>query len=156
MSEQIPAKPLEPAQPRSSYIVPWNEAYFLAAYPQFEGKLTSAQLETCWDLACLIQRNDAHSVIPYDETKHIYTRRAILYLLMCHMCTLALRPFDQAGPTTNATEGSVSVGFSVPARPDSTYFCQTPCGATYWQLLKQYALGGHYFAADDLIYHPWG
>ena len=152
---QIPSIPLQPAQPTVPRgVVPWDEDAFLSRFPQFQDKLTDGQLEQAWELACLVLRNDSKSMVPYDPERGIFTRRSLLFLLMCHMCTLALRPFDQAGPVTSASEGSVSAGFSVPTRPDSTYFCQTPCGATYWQLIQQYAKGGYYFAVED--YHPWG
>ena len=150
----IPSIPLHPARPNAPPgAVPWDEDQFLSRYPQFTDKLTSAQLEQAWELACLLQRNDAESMIPWAPDKGIFTRRAILYLLMCHVCTLALRPYDQAGPAQSAAEGSVNVSFAVPQRPDSFYFCQTPCGATYWQLIQQYAKGGYYFAQEH--YHPW-
>lgn len=135
-------------------VVPWDEDGFLVRFPQFEGKLTSAQLLQAWDTACLIQRNDAKSLIPWNPEKGVFTRRTILYLLVCHLATLALRPYDQAGPVSSASEGSVSVSFSVPSDLDKYYFLQTPCGATYWQLIKQFALGSYYF--DQKEWHPWG
>lgn len=135
-------------------VVPWDEDSFLVRNPQFVGKLTSAQLLQAWDIACLIQRNDAKSMIPYAPEKGVYTRRTILYLLTCHLATLALRPYDQAGPVSSATEGSVSVSFSVPTDLDKYYFLQTPCGATYWQLIKQFAYGGYYFNNQEA--HSWG
>lgn len=154
MSE-IPAIPLEPAKPTTPQgVVPWDEDYFLSLNPQFEGKLNSAQLAHCWELACMVIRNDTKSIVPYDPQKGIFKRRLLLNLLTCHMATMMLRPYDQAGPISSAGEGSVNAGITVPTRPDSTFYCQTPCGATFWQLFKQYALGGYYFAVEQ--YHPWG
>lgn len=143
----------EPAITVPKGVVPWDEDLFISMNPQFEDKLTSGQLLQAWEIACLILRNDSKSMVPYAPEKGIYTRRTLLYLLVCHLSTLALRPYDQAGPVSSATEGSVSASFAVPTNPDSTYFCQTPCGATYWQLIKQYALGSYYFAVEE--YHPW-
>lgn len=134
--------------------VEFNQDEFLSRYPQFTDKLTSGQLEQAWEIAVLLLRNDDKSLVPYDPEKGIYTRRSLLYLLMCHLCTLALRPYDQAGPVQSAGEGSVNASFAVPSHPDSTYYCQTPCGSTFWQLMKQFALGSYYF--DGTPPHPWG
>lgn len=151
----VPAIPLTPARPRPvPGVVPWDKDLFLDTYPQFTDKLTDGQLMQAWGIAGLILRNDAQCVVPWEPERHVFTRRSLLYLLMCHLCTLALRPYDQAGPLNSAAEGSVSSGFAVPAKPDSTYFCQTPCGATYWQLIQQYCKGGYYFAFTEV--HPWG
>lgn len=151
----VPAIPLKPAKPITpAGVVPWNKDKFLAFYPQFEDKLSDPQLENCWRLACLFLRNDSKSLVPYDPENDVLTRQTLLYLLMCHMCTLALRPYDQSGSVQSSSEGSVSVGFTIPSPPFNQYFAQTPCGQTFWQLFRQFALGGYYFNNQDI--HPWG
>ena len=135
-------------------VVIFDEDYFLSIYPQFKDKLTTEQLQNAFDIACIICNNTDSSLIPYDPDTNIYTRRSLLYLLLCHLSTLALRPFDQAGPTASATQGSVSVSFQMPSAMDSSYFSQTPCGSTYWQLIRQYSIGGRLITASN--YHPWG
>lgn len=134
--------------------VEFNASNFLIRYPEFEDKLSEGQILQCFEIACLLCNNTDTSLIPYDPSKQIYNRKIMLYLLMCHLCSLALRPYDQAGAISSTSQGSISVSFQVPTSPDSSYFCQTTCGATYWQLMKQYSKGGHLFATRTI--HPWG
>lgn len=128
---------------------------FIDRYPQFKDKLTSGQLQEAFDIACLIFKNDDSSPVPYAPQNSVLKRKTLLYLLTCHIATLALRPYDQAGPVSSATEGSVNVSFALPpSPPDSFYFCQTPCGATFYQLLKQLSLGSRTYVLHE--YHPYG
>lgn len=136
-------------------IVVFDPAHFREAYPRFtEDLLTDAQLQQAFDVACLILDNTGQSRIPYDPEKGILIRQTLLYLLVCHLATLALWGPGQAGPMSNAAQGSVSVGFSVPQYTNGQYFSQTPCGQTLWQALQPYLVGGRYYAARH--YHPWG
>lgn len=135
-------------------IVVFDPAEWLEAYPQFKGQLTDAQLAQAFGVACLMLDNTDASPVPYDPAKGIETRKILLWLLMCHLVTLALRPVNQSGPMTSATEGSVSVGFQVPAVQNGRYFTQTPCGDTYWQAIRKWLVGGRYY--DTRHYHPWG
>lgn len=136
-------------------IVVFDPAHFREAYPRFtEDLLTDAQLQQAFDVACLMLDNTGQSRIPYDPEKGILIRQTLLYLLVCHLATLALWGPGQAGPMSNAAQGSVSVGFSVPQYTNGQYFSQTPCGQTLWQALQPYLVGGRYYAARH--YHPWG
>lgn len=135
-------------------IVVFDAAEWLDAYPQFKGQLTDAQLVQAFGVACLMLDNTAASPVPYDPEKGIETRKVLLWLLVCHLASLALRPVNQSGPMTNATEGSVSVGFQVPAVQNGRYFAQTACGDTFWQAVRKWMAGGRYY--DERRYHPWG
>ena len=136
-------------------IVVFDPARFREVYPRFtEDLLTDAQLQQAFDVACLMLDNTGQSRIPYDPDKQILVRQTLLYLFVCHLATLALWGPGQAGPMSNATQGSVSVGFSVPQYLNGQYFAQTPCGQTLWQALQPYLVGGRYYAAKH--YHPWG
>ena len=136
-------------------IVQWDAEDWLECYPQFQGLLTERQLKQAFDVACLMLDNTDASPVPYDPEKGIETRKVLLWMLICHLASLALRPYNQSGPMTNATEGSVSVGFQVPQQPLSgAYFNQTPCGASYWQAIRKWVVGGRYY--DTCHYHPWG
>lgn len=134
-------------------IVEFNPDEFITRNPQFKDKLTNEQLISAFEIACLMCDNSDSSFIPYDPAKGIFNRKTMLYLLVCHLCVLALRPFDQAGPTVSASQGSVNVSFQVPNVAGGEYFNQTPCGATYYQLLKQCSKGGFLFTYDT--YHPY-
>lgn len=135
-------------------VVEFDPAAWLEAYPQFQGQLSEAQLAQAFDVACLLLDNTDASPVPYDPSNGIETRRVLLWLLVCHLATLALRPLNQSGPMTSATEGSVSVGFQVPQTVNGAYFVQTPCGASYWQAVRKFVVGGRYY--DACRYHPWG
>lgn len=135
-------------------VVVFDSAEWLEAYPQFQGLLTDAQLNQAFGIACLMLDNTNASPVPYDPDKGIETRKILLWLLVCHLATLALRPVNQSGPMTNASEGSVSVGFQVPTALNGQYFQQTSCGQSYWQSIKKYVVGGKYY--DVCHFHPWG
>lgn len=136
-------------------VVVFDPASFREAYPQFTPeRLTDAQLQQAFDVACLLLDNSDGSPVPYDPEKGIMVRQTLLWLLVCHMATMALWPVGQAGPMTSATEGSVSVGFSMPPNPGKAYYSQTPCGQTFWQAVQKYVVGGRYYAVPH--YHPWG
>lgn len=135
-------------------VVAFDSQAWLEVYPEFKGKITDAQLQFCFDLACQILDNTDASPVPYDPDKGIETRRILLWLLVCHIAALALRPVGQAGTLTSATQGSVSTGFQLPNFLNGQYFNQTPCGQSYWQTVKKFIIGGRYY--DIKKFHPWG
>lgn len=139
-------------------VVEFDQAAFLEAYPKFapNGKplLTDGQLNQAFDVACLLLDNTNGSIVPYDPDKQIYIRRTLLYLIVCHLCTLALWQPGQAGPLASAGEGSVNVSFSIPNITGKEYWNMTPCGQSYWQAIKGYTRGGRYFGMKHN--HPWG
>lgn len=135
-------------------IVTFNPVGFRDEYPQFS-LFTDGQLKAAFKIACLLLDNTEASPVPYNPDKGIYDRETMLYLLVCHLCTLAKWVTEgQSGPVTSASEGSVSVSFSVPQTTGETYYTQTPCGQTFWKLAAAYRSGGRYIAVKH--YHPWG
>ena len=135
-------------------VVQFNAADFLELFPQFVGQISEKQLEFAFQQACLHVDNTEDSPIPYAPENGVEVRKNLLYWLTCHLATLALRPLNQSGPVTNATEGSVSVGFQVPSNRPGEWFKQTACGDAYWQYMRRFAVGGKYYPKHN--YHPWG
>lgn len=140
-------------------IVVFDAQEFLEDFPKFTkpdgtGLLTDAQLAQAFEVACLLLDNTDKSLVPYDPDKGILVRKTLLYLLVCHLATLALWPLGQSGPMSSATEGSVSTGFSLPTGTGDAYYNQTPCGQTFWKLMRSYTAGGRYYAKHYV--HPWG
>ena len=135
-------------------IYVFDKEDWLEAYPQFKGLVTDAQLDYAFKIAETLLDNTESSPVPYDPENGIVTREILFYMLICHLVTLALRPINQAGPTSNATEGSVTVGFQIPTSVNGQYFMQTPCGQSYWQSIRKYIVGGRYY--DQKHFHPWG
>ena len=139
-------------------VVVFDAQAFLEAYPKFApgGKplLTDGQLEQAFEVACLLLDNTDASPVPYDPERGILKRRTLLWLIVCHLATLALWPTGQSGPVASATEGSVSTSFSLPTATGKAFWNATPCGQTYWQAIQPYLAGGRYFAVRN--YHPWG
>ena len=70
-------------------------------------------------------------------------KEAELYL--DHILTLKERGVS-VGQVASASEGSVSVSYSVPNLAGAEYFGQTQCGLAFWQAVKPYLLGGRYYA----------
>ena len=136
-------------------LVEFVPSGFRELYPQFTtDRISDAQLMQAFNTACLLLDNSASSPVPYEPAAAVFTRQTLLNLLVCHLATLALWPQGQNGPVSSSSEGSVSVSFSIPARPEGAFFRQTPCGQTYWQAIQPYIRGGRYHAVTQ--YHPWG
>lgn len=136
-------------------IVEFSPAEFREAYPRFAGdSVTDAQITWYWDVACSLINNTDNSRFPYEPSKGVNTRKTLLYLLMCHLLTMAQWGGGQSGPLTSATEGSVSVGFQQVMMGNQAWFSQTPCGRTLLMMLRPYILGGFIF--PNRSFHPYG
>ena len=144
-------------------VVVWDEAEFRLLYPQFnEGSqmyCTSEHLAALFEMACALVDNSPSSTIPYDPARGVTVRKMLLYALVCHLATLAWQGKQgQYGVVTNATEGSVTAGFTMPTLPagglTQSWFAQTACGLFAFSLLRRYALGGVSYKPSK--YHPWG
>jgi hypothetical protein len=110
---------------------------FRTIYPQFAG-ISDASLEFMWQNALIISGIEQDSRIPEAEKENL------LFMLVCHLATLASR--GSAGPMTSAKQGEVQVSFAAPtATGDAAWYNTTPCGAAYWQIIKKYRLGGQWF-----------
>lgn len=123
-------------------VVIFDVSLFREQRPQFSDttKYSDAFLQNCFDEAALICNNTNASIVPYSPSNNINDRQILLYLLTCHIATLATS--GQVGTVTSATEGSVSAGFYIDQRKGAAWFTQTQCGYTYWQMIQKYKLGG--------------
>lgn len=123
-------------------MVIFDPALFRQQRPQFANpdKYSDAFLQNCFDEATLICSNKESSLIPYNPDRQVYDRQILLYLLTCHIATLATS--GQVGSITSATEGSVSAGFYIDQKKGAAWFTQTQCGYMYWQMVQKYKLGG--------------
>ena len=123
-------------------VVVLDIAAFRAEFPQFadETQFPAAMLEAQWKVAGRFVDNSEGSRLPYD------LRELVLPLVLCHLLTLAGRSSGLVGALTSATEGSVSAGSTFTPRQGSQWWMQTQCGATAWELLMPYRLGGRWIA----------
>jgi len=144
-------------------IVEWDIVSFLEMYPQFGegGALATSYpaLAACFEAACAIIDNSEHAIIPYDTDMGVFARKLALYALVCHLATLNKWSANgQNGPLSNASEGSVSVGFQAPAYKQggdlAVWLRQTPCGQTAWLLISRFAAGPRLYNVSH--YHPYG
>lgn len=122
-------------------ILDFDLAAFRAAYPQFD-TIEDSLLEGFWDIACAVSQMNTGTSRVTDLT----TRQTLLFLLVCHLCTLYQRG-NVVGPLTSASEGSVSSGFAAPPyTAQNWWYLQTPCGAMFWEAMRFYRTGGKYYA----------
>jgi len=144
-------------------VVEWDETEFRLLYPQFNEGMqfycTSEHLAALFEMACALVDNSPSSTIPYDPVNGVTIRKMLLYAIVCHLAMLAWQGKQgQYGTVTNATEGSVTAGFTMPTLPSSgltqAWFAQTACGLFAFSLLRRYALGGVSYKPSK--YHPWG
>ncbi len=115
---------------------------FKVFYPQFEA-VADERLTMFFTQACILLDNTDKSVV-----ENLDERKILLYLLTCHIATLAERGGDIVGALTSAGEGSVNVAYSAPSAKNGAWYMQTQCGATYWQMTLPYRVGGLYIAGD--------
>lgn len=136
-------------------IVSFDSTEFRSHYPKFTVDLVSdTQLESYFTLATTLIDNTESSQFPYDTELGVYTRKEMLYLLVCHLATMGTWDVGQTGAIQSATQGSVSVSYGSSGSPNAGWFNQTPCGRTLWMLLRPYALGGRLATAEEP--HPFG
>lgn len=131
---------------------------FRTRYPQFKEEVApEGWLRALFEEACGILDNSDASPVPYDPCQGEFSRKRLLYCLVCHLATLEIRARDgQAGPVASATQGSVSVSYVTPpvTGKSADWFQQTQCGAVYWQAIQGYSLGGFYVPGPRRQ-HPW-
>ncbi len=121
-----------------SGIVAFDPLEFKEIYPQF-ADLNDIQLNHYFLQAEQYCNNTASSPV-----KNLERRKLMLYLLVCHIATLAKRG-EQTGAIASAGEGSVNVSFAPIDDKSGQWYNQTQCGASYWQLALSYRVGGLYF-----------
>ena len=115
----------------------FNVEKFRTIYPQF-AEVPDAQLEFMWQNALIISGIEEDTRIPESQKENL------LFMLVCHLATLAAR--GTTGAMTGATQGSVSVTYATPTHTgDAAWYNLTPCGAAYWQIIKKCRLGGLWF-----------
>lgn len=136
-------------------VVAFSVETFRAAYPKITAALVpDAQLEILWTVAEQFIDNTAGSMFPYSRKDCVKTRQVMLYLMLCHLATMATWDVNQSGPVASAGEGSVSVSFGLQTAYGQEWLSGTPCGRTLLQMLIPYALGGRISIVDN--YHPYG
>lgn len=137
MSNPLLSPSVSPAG--NSCRVELDLSLFREIYPQF-AEMSDAAVEHWWGVACTLVDNTPASAIPEN------VRKPLLHALLCHLCALAQRGPDGVGRTTNATQGSVSIGMAsaLDQVKGAAWWTQTQCGATAYEMLKEYWVGGVY------------
>lgn len=118
-----------------SGIVQFNLLKFRKLYPKISA--TDDQLSMFFIEACMQCNNTDKSII-----KNLDERELMLFLLVAHIATLQQRidsGNEAVGRVASASEGSVSVSLDNGQTTHSEkWYQQTPYGARYWVLIKQY------------------
>ena len=138
-------------------VVVFSPEDFRQDFPQFADPVAypDRRLQGAFNTATAMVDNTDSSPVPYDPDKGVTVRETVLYYLACHILTLSVWAQNgQSGPVTNASEGSVSVGFAAAQITEKSYYQETPCGQTFWAMTLPYRLGGRYYPVKH--YHPWG
>lgn len=135
-------------------IVQFNLAAWRALYPEFAA-VTDQQVNDCFALATLYQRNDGNG--PVDDGT---IALSLLNLLTAHVVQLrygsSITPATGVvGRISNATEGSVSASADYPGvTPSQAWYVQTSYGAAWWQATAAYRTM-HYIPGPRRVYNPW-
>ena len=116
---------------------------FRALYPQF-AETSDTALNFYWQNAVMI------SGLADDTRYSVQERENLLFMLTCHLATLAAR--GTAGSMTSAKQGEVQANYSSMASIGSDdWYNLTPCGAAYYQAIKRGRFGGMWFAGSDTM-----
>ena len=118
--------------------VPFDYSLWQTCYPEF-ASVSSGLASFAWAQAELYLNNTAGSVV-WDSSR-AGRRNLLLNMLTAHIVKLMPGPGGEAAPVgriSNASEGSVSVAFDMPASPNAAWFMQTQYGAAFWQATAQY------------------
>lgn len=134
---------------------------FRELYPEFKS-LSDVQLNWYFARAeMLLDNGNCSQVSNLDE------RKILLYLLTAHIAILSggangQKPQQSVGRVSNATQGSVSVGFTMEGvNYQSSWYMQTIYGAEYWTMTAKYRVG-HLVQAElpsrypRHYYRKWG
>lgn len=123
-------------------VVVFDQAEFRQLYPQYKDsvKYSDVYLQGQFNEACLICNNTDSSRVPYDPNVGVTERKTLLYMLVCHLATIAEN--GVVGTVSQANQGSVSASFQLDNRKNAAWFMQTPCGYKYWQFTRKYRTGG--------------
>lgn len=111
----------------------FNAANFKTRYPEFNG-VPDAQLQACFDEATLYLSNSDTSPV-----QDISRRTVLLNMLTAHVAYIGGKLGNNGGQplpvgrTSNATEGSVSVGLEYAPPGTQAWYVQTQYGAAFWQ-----------------------
>lgn len=118
-----------------SGVVRFDASRFRKLYPKISA--TDDQLSMFFVEACMHCNNTDKSII-----KNLNERELLLFLLVAHIATLQQRidsGNEAVGRVASASEGSVSVSLDNGQTTQSEKsYQQTPYGARYWALIKQY------------------
>lgn len=118
-------------------VVVFDYALWATQFPQLAASVTEGQAQFYFDQAELYIDNTDCSII-CDEKE----RRILLYLLVAHLAQLAIRGAETgnvAGRITNATQGSVNVGFGMTAgNATAEWYGQTSFGNDVYAALAKY------------------
>lgn len=118
-----------------SGVVRFDASRFRKLYPKISA--TDDQLGMFFIEACMQCNNTDKSII-----KNLNERELLLFLLVAHIATLQQRidsGNEAVGRIVSASEGSVSVSLDNGQTTQSEkWYQQTPYGARYWALIKQY------------------
>lgn len=109
---------------------------FIRAYPELNADEEKA--EWAFEMACCIVNNTPASYVCCD-----CFRKKVLYLLAAHILFLNNRGAGNIGTIGNASEGSVSVGYSTSSidKLGAGWFGQTQYGLLFWQMVAKFRSG---------------
>lgn len=125
-------------------IVVFDNAEFIAAWPEFTG-ISSGANHNAFNLAMLLLNNSCGSLV-----SDANVRMTLLYMLTAHVGFLVngtndgagriTPPYQAVGRLASATEGSVSAAteYSSEVGQSEAFYIQSKYGAMFWQMTAQY------------------
>lgn len=134
-------------------VVTFDPAAFKTRYPEFATR-SDTLCQMYFDEATLYLNNSDSSAV-----QDVGQRASLLNMLVAHIAKI--NPLDGsggglAGPITSASEGSVSVGTSLPTLPGSAaWFAMSTYGFAYWQATARYRSFKYRTPLQPFAQYPW-
>lgn len=119
-------------------LVEFEPSEFKILYPDFKD-VDDEVLRLYFRAACLLLDNGVGS-----KVQDLAERKALLFMLVCHIATLKANGNTLVGTITAASEGKVSV--SLTPFQNANWYGSTHCGMMYWLATAKYRQGMRYNA----------
>jgi Protein of unknown function (DUF4054) len=132
-------------------VVTFDYDRWALRYPAFVPSYPIDKAQALFDDICTAGFLDNTACSPVSDLSQ---REALLWMLMCHIATLAKNPL--VGRINTATEGSVSVGTDYGTPGSGKWFEQTQCGAMFWQATKRLRLGRYVPTRQGIVNNAIG
>lgn len=138
-------------------IATFDYEKWLARYPEFNGSVTKAQAEAYFVEATIYHANDGSGLVAVAEQQRVLLDMLVAHIAKLYATVNGQTPSGVPGRISNASEGSVSVGYDLANMPAAAaWFAQTSYGLSYWQATAAYRTARYLPGSRPVFGAPYG